>query len=101
MERYVRVSVVATVRVDTDGSQTPVAITWPDGREFPIASANPKKRMRCEKTFGEDAFRYECIIFGKRKILYRADDGHYFVEVLRPKDPEQRFAIEVGTKGPL
>lgn len=91
--RYTKVPVEVVVAVKIDGSSVPMSIRWADGREFPISRATPKKRMRCEKTYG-DAFRFECIINGRRKLLYRDDDGHYFVEVETPSDPEERLELE-------
>ena len=37
--------------------------------------------MCTEKTLGKDALRYECVIAGKKKLLYLGDDGAWFVEV--------------------
>lgn len=86
MGRYLRVPVAVTVKFTTKGEQIPLSITWKDGREFQIDEALPKKRMRCERTIGKDAFRYEILVGGKKKLLYRGDDNIWFVEVPAPKN---------------
>ena len=93
MSRYLQVPVDVLVIKKFNGEQTPISLYWIDGREFTFSSVVPKKRMRCEKTYG-DAFRYECVIAGRRKLLYLHDDGYFFVEVEAPKDPEERNTFE-------
>lgn len=64
--RYVRVPVEVVIACKVDGTEAPITLIWPDGREFEIESCAPKKKMRCEKTYGDDTFRYGCVIKGKR-----------------------------------
>ena len=92
--RYIRVPVEVVVSCKADGEQVPKEIVWHDGRRFCIQSCRPRKKMRCEKTLGPDAFRYECVVMGRRKLLYRSDEGGYFVEAILPKDPDERLALE-------
>ena len=94
MAKYVRIWVDVVARISREGEVLPQAIIWPDGREFALDSCTPQKRMRCEHTIGVDALRYECIINGRRRLLYRSDEGRFFVEAKVPEDPEARLKFE-------
>lgn len=83
--RYVHVYVGVVLRRGVDGEESILAVVWPPtGKEYRVDSCVPLKRMRCERTYG-DAFRYECSIGGRRRLVYRDDDGNYFVEAPAPK----------------
>ena len=100
-QRFQRTPVEVTVKFTTKGEQIPLSITWKDGREFIIDEALPKKHMRCERTIGRDAFRYEIVIGGKKKLLYRGDDNIWFVEVPAPKNLLEKVQLETDwRRGP-
>ena len=72
------VEVIAIHRYD--GGIAPLCILWEDGRTFKVAAAKDPARTYCRNT-GGCALRFEIIVSGKKRELYRDDDGHWFVEV--------------------
>lgn len=72
------VEVIAIHRYD--GRFFPLCILWEDGRAFRVSSTGDPVRTYCRRT-GGSALRYSIVVSGRKRELYRDDDGHWFVEV--------------------
>lgn len=78
--RWVKHYVSVVVRISIDCQITPLTILWDDGRQLQCETIQEGRRCRCEKTPGY-ALRFEVLISGKKRYLYR-DDAGWFVEVM-------------------
>lgn len=75
---YRKTYVEVLCRIDVEGSVTPLAITWRDGREFPIDRVEEAIR-RASVRVGGTGMRYRVSINGRDKYLY-FEDPRWFVE---------------------
>jgi hypothetical protein len=64
-----RVFVKVIIDVDTVGKITPIQLTWPDGREFPIDRVLDIRPAPAKS--GGSGIRYLCRIQGREVPLYQ------------------------------
>ena len=65
------------VRIDREGRQTPVAVVWEDGRQFPVRKVLDRRSVITAA--GGAAVCYTCLFGRKRKELYREKDRWYIL----------------------
>lgn len=73
-----KVFVGVRLEFSVDGSKTPKAITWEDGRVFEIERVTEVRRA-ASMGAGGTGMRYTCIIRGQPKYLY-FEDPRWFME---------------------
>ena len=78
---YAKVYVGMLVRVSAEGDISPVAVLWEDGREYEVDRVLRMRRIPPERVGGILTERYDVVMRGRGKALYREDDtGRWFVE---------------------
>lgn len=77
-ENNSKVYVAVDVLFDEAGRMAPRAVTWEDGRVFPVDKVLDVRRAASVKAGGQ-GMRYTCRIKGKTTYLYY-EDPRWFVE---------------------
>ncbi len=78
---YAKVYVGMLVRVSAEGRLTPVAVLWENGREYEVDRVLRVRRIPPERVGGIMTERYDVVMRGRGKTLYREEDsGRWFVE---------------------
>ena len=77
-DNNIKTYVAVDVLFDDAGRMTPLAVTWDDGRVFPIDRVLEVRRAASRKAGGQGV-RYTCRIKGNVTYLYY-EDPRWFVE---------------------
>lgn len=76
--RFRKVLVKVLLLVATDGTKTPLSLTFEDGKEYRIDRICGIRRAAASKV-GGTGIRYTILVGGKQTYLFE-DEGQWFVE---------------------
>lgn len=76
--KFRKVLVKVLLVVATDGTKTPISLTFEDGKEYRIDRICGRRRAAATKV-GGTGIRYTILVAGKQTYLFE-DDDQWFVE---------------------
>ena len=79
MDRREKQYVEVVAAISPNGRVTPMEIIWPDGRRFPVDRVLERRRAE-SGILHVRGYRYTIYTCGRRRFLWRDDDGRFFVE---------------------
>ena len=76
---YVKIFVAVTVYIDERGNMRPLSLFY-NGRQYDVDKVVDVRKTPPEHVGGLITRRYDCVIRGKVRNLFRDIDGRWFIE---------------------